>query len=162
MTSEASEVDRRLETTLHDGTLERALEIDDALELVIDVPFVRAHHGRSTDHRYVVRAEGVVTRHLAQWSERDAAFHPIPWRDEPRLAIVHVHLACAPALTRLHLEGHTDRSAWTELVIECARVSLAESDGTTHDAASFAALGRAYWDAWSRRHARSTDRDGGA
>jgi hypothetical protein len=158
-----ADADRRLETTLHDGVLERidvdGDDRDDAvgrnagdhvlLELVIDVPFVRAHHGRPKDHRYLVRCEHVVAKQLRQWIEELKAFREIAWRSEPSLGIANVHLERLDGSLRLRLEGHTDQSSWTELVIDCAVVTLLESDGTKHDVASFEALGRAYWGAWS-------------
>ncbi|MBN8610275.1 MAG: hypothetical protein J0L92_06810 [Deltaproteobacteria bacterium] len=175
MDAPRADADRRLETTLHDGVLERIdVEGDEGeeavgrnagdhelLELVIDVPFVRAHHERPKDHRYLVRCEHVVAKHLLQWVEETKAFREVAWRDEPVLAIVHVYVELQHGV-RLRLEGHTDKSVWTALVIDCARVTLAESDGTRHDLASFEALGRAYWDAWSASQQARTDREGGA
>jgi hypothetical protein len=169
------EADRRLETTLHDGVLERVesdvadpeertvrrnADAQETFDLVIDVPFVRAHHERPKDHRYLVRCEHVVAKHLSQWVEETKAFREVAWRDEPALAIVHVYVELQHGV-RLRLEGHTDKSMWTALVIDCARVTLAESDGTRHSLASFEALGRAYWDAWSASQpAKKAERDG--
>lgn len=168
------EADRRLETTLHDGVLER-VERDvadpdertvrrnadvESFDLVIDVPFVRAHHERPKDHRYLVRCEHVVAKHLSLWVEDTKAFREVAWRDEPALAIVHVYVELQHGV-RLRLEGHTDKSVWTALVIDCARITLAESDGTRHGLASFEALGRAYWDAWSASQTKTTTTDEG-
>ncbi len=170
------DANRRLETTLHDGVLERIerdggdpedrtvrrnADAQETFDLVIDVPFVRAHHQRPKDHRYLVRCEHVVAKHLSQWVDESRAFRSIAWRVEPELTIVNVYVELEHGCARLRLEGHTDRSEWTELVIDCARLTLAESDGTRHDVTSFEALGRAYWDAWSAAQATQTP-DGGS
>lgn len=165
-----------LEVTLHDGLLEGIEETADALRLVVDVPFVRAHHGRGVDHRYWLTCERVTRAHIARWREpmeprpvaiagesaaeraaRDEAWaalgtmEPVTRAEVLPLGIVRAALEEHGAGWRLRLEGSVDRPyAWCVVELEAARVVLAESDGTPHDVRSFAALGRAYWDAWAR------------
>lgn len=166
-----------VEVTLHDGLLESIEEARDALRLVVDVPFLRAHHARGAGHRYWLTCEGVTRADFARWREpneprpeaiegesasqrraRDEAWaargsmEPVTGAELLPLWIVHASLVERGAGAMLRLEGSVDGPyAWCTVELEAARVMLSESDGTPHDARSFAALGRAYWDAWAER-----------
>jgi hypothetical protein len=171
-----------VEATLHDGLLESIEGVGGAVRLVVDVPFVRAHHGRPETHRYWLGCEGVVHERTCRWREpseprpipmpgesaveraaRDAAWagrgvmEPVPRAEVLPLWIVSASLVIEDARASLKLEGSVDGPyAWCQVELEAAHIELSESDGTRHDAASFAALGRAYWEAWAARRGRGT------
>lgn len=175
----SDDASRLVEATLHDGLLESIEGVGAVVRLVVDVPFVRAHHGRPETHRYWLDCEGVVHERTCRWREPreprpvpipgeraaeraawDAAWaargvmEPVQRAEVLPLWIVSASLVIEDTRATLKLEGSVDGPyAWCLVELEAARVELSESDGTRHDAASFAALGRAYWEAWAAHRA---------